>query len=355
MQGTILVGTAGQGILRSVDDGATWHRLGLKESIEFDGTVRALIVDPHNPSRIFAGADTGISVSIDGGAKFRRLDSPANELTVWALAIDPNDPDVIYAGTGAPSRSHIFRSLDGGKHWQKTSVELPEFCAGVNRPRILTIAVDPTNSDAFFGVEEGGAWISSDRGENWRRIDGPDSGIANSDIHAITVLPPRGQEPRTDIILTVNSVYTSTSGPFGPWEGVSSADRFDNLYYTRTVQPLPGNRDVLLLAIGDGTPGTKTRIYRSEDRGRTWKSAVLHATPNSTFWAFGAHASNSDLIFAGTKYGHLFRSQDGGRSWFKEWREFSEITSIAWTPFVAPVHAHPQSRLETTQEARHEH
>ena len=27
MNGTILVGTAGQGILRSVDDGATWHRL----------------------------------------------------------------------------------------------------------------------------------------------------------------------------------------------------------------------------------------------------------------------------------------------------------------------------------------
>ena len=42
MQGTILVGTAGQGILRSVDDGATWHRLGLKEAIEFDGVVRAL-------------------------------------------------------------------------------------------------------------------------------------------------------------------------------------------------------------------------------------------------------------------------------------------------------------------------
>ena len=42
MQGTILVGTAGQGILRSVDDGASWHRLGLKEAIEFDGVVRAL-------------------------------------------------------------------------------------------------------------------------------------------------------------------------------------------------------------------------------------------------------------------------------------------------------------------------
>ena len=31
-----MVATAGQGILRSNDDGRTWHRLGLKEAIEFD-------------------------------------------------------------------------------------------------------------------------------------------------------------------------------------------------------------------------------------------------------------------------------------------------------------------------------
>ena len=57
------------------------------------------------------------------------------------------------------------------------------------------------------------------------------------------------------------------------------------------------------------------------------------------------HAADPQLMFAGTKYGHLFRSTDAGRSWFKEWRDFSEITSIAWTPHVAPVHAHAQSIL----------
>ena len=49
------------------------------------------------------------------------------------------------------------------------------------------------------------------------------------------------------------------------------------------------------------------------------------------------------LLFAGTKYGDLFRSLDGGASWFKEWRAFPEITAVAWTPFEAPVQAHPQS------------
>jgi len=111
MQGTLLVGTAGQGILRSVDDGAIWHRLGLKEAIEFDGVVRCLTVDPADPRRVFAGADCGICLSTDGGAHFSRIASPADGMTVWAFAIDPRDPAVMYAGTGAPSRAAMFRSL----------------------------------------------------------------------------------------------------------------------------------------------------------------------------------------------------------------------------------------------------
>jgi photosystem II stability/assembly factor-like uncharacterized protein len=341
MQGTILVGTAGQGILRSVDDGATWHRLGLKEAIEFDGTVRALAVDPQDPKRVFAGADAGICLSTDGGAHFGRLESPANGMTVWSLAVDPSNPQHVFAGTGAPSRAAMFHSGDGGATWQRLPVELPEFCRGVNRPRILTICVDPDNGrDVWFGVEEGGAWRSRDRGETWQRVDGEGSSIASGDIHAISILPATASAPKTHLVLTVNSVYTSTDDG-ATWAAASSRARFDGMYYTRTVQPVAGDR--LLIAIGDGTPGTRSQIYHSGDRGATWARSTQHTAPNSTFWAFGAHPADPALLFAGTKYGHLFRSTDGGRSWFKEWRDFSEITSVAWTPFAAAITAHPQS------------
>lgn len=345
MQGTILVGTAGQGILRSVDDGATWHRLGLKEAIEFDGTVRSLAVDPADPRRVFAGADAGMCVSTDGGAHFTRVDSPMNGMTVWAMAIDPTDPRRMYAGTGAPSRAAMFRSVDGGASWQRLSPELPEFCRGVNRPRILSVCVDPDDGrEVWFGVEEGGLWRSRDGGDTWLREDdeGNADAIANPDIHCVAVLPATAAAPKTAMVLTVNSVYLSEDDA-RRWNGVASKSRFDGMYYTRTVQALPDDPDTLLLAIGDGTPGTRSRIYRSSDRGRNWQPALLHTPPNSTFWAFGVHAADPRLAFAGTKYGHLFRSTDGGRSWFKEWRDFSEITAVAWTPYAAPVTAHPQS------------
>lgn len=343
MNGTILVGTAGQGILRSVDEGATWHRLGLKEAIEFDGTVRALAVDPSDPARVLAGADVGLCLSTDGGAHFQRADSPINGQTVWAIAFSPRDPRLVFAGTGAPSRARMYRSRDGGLSWSPLNIELPEFCAGVNRPRILSICVHPERGEeVWFGVEEGGAWRSRDAGETWQRVDTPGRGINNSDIHAIAVLSATKDEPARIVVLTVNSVCESTDDA-ETFSTKPSKERFDGLYYTRAVQLLDPAGEQQLLAIGDGTPGTRTRIYRSSDRGQTWAPAVLHTPPNSTVWAFGAHASDPSLLFAGTKYGHLLRSTDGGRSWFKEWRDFSEITSVAWTPFVAPVKAHPQS------------
>ena len=165
MKGTILVGTASQGFLRSVDDGASWHRLGLKEAIEFDGVVRSVAVHPRDPKVILAGADAGLCISQDGGAHFSLVDSPMNGQAVWSIAIDPVDPSYIYAGTGAPSRAVMFRSTDGGTTWERLSPEIPEFCQGVNRPRILTICVDPSDTaQVWFGVEEGGLWRSGDHG-----------------------------------------------------------------------------------------------------------------------------------------------------------------------------------------------
>lgn len=343
MDFTILVATAGQGILRSNDDGQTWHRLGLREPIEFDGTVRALAVDPVEPKRIYAGADAGVCISEDGGSHWRRPENILNGLTVWSITIDPSNPAVLYAGTGAPSRCALYKSVDAGETWQLSSAVFPEFCAGVNRPRLLTICVDPDNAqEVWFGVEEGGLWRSRDGGAQWLRVDGPSCNIRSSDIHAVSVLSARAGVPKTHVVLTVNAVYVSDDDG-KTWQEDLSRDRFDGLYYTRTVMPLPGQPDGMLMAIGDGTPGSKTRLYRSADRGRNWTQMQLETAPNSTFWAITAHAQDPLRLYAGTKYGHLFRSTDGGATWQKEWRDFSEITAVAWTPVSAPLVAHAQN------------
>src|SRR5579872_2270535 len=181
---TLLVATDGQAVLRSHDDGATWRRLKIDQDLEFDDCVRCLLADPRNNQAVFAGAETGLFRSEDCGATWHRIDCALNAYAVWKLVVDAKNPDIMYAGTGSPTRAAFFRSHDGGRHWEKTSLEMPPKCAGVSRPRMLAIAIDPDNArDVWVGVEEGGLFRTRDGGDTWKRIDAHRAGcVRNSEI-----------------------------------------------------------------------------------------------------------------------------------------------------------------------------
>jgi hypothetical protein len=49
-------------------------------------------------------------------------------------------------------------------------------------------------------------------------------------------------------------------------------------------------------------------------------------------WTVRFSQQDPDTVFAGSRYGYLYRSDDGGDSWVKFWRELSEVSSIAWVP-----------------------
>jgi photosystem II stability/assembly factor-like uncharacterized protein len=328
---TFLVATDGQAVLRSHDDGARWHRIKVDQDLEFDDTVRCLLADARNPRAVFAGAETGLFRSEDCGANWHRVDCELNQYAVWKLVADTKNPDIMYAGTGSPSRAAFFRSRDGGKHWQMTSLVMPPKCAGVSRPRMLAIAIDPDDSqDVWVGVEEGGAFRSRDGGETWQRVDGARAGgIPNSDVHSIAILPG---PPKTIVIMVVNALYTSTDDG-ATWTETVVREQW-GMYYSRVLAPKLGSHNELFMGIGDGTPGTTSLFLRSNDRGASWVNAPFPVQPNSCLWALGANAADPNLLLAGTKYGNLFRSIDGGISWRKEWRDFSEITDITWLPAV---------------------
>ncbi|MFL6536383.1 MAG: WD40/YVTN/BNR-like repeat-containing protein, partial [Pseudomonas sp.] len=97
--GTLLVATVGQAIIRSADDGRTWHRLGLGQDLEFDAITRSLSVHPDTPEVIYAGTDIGLCVSRDTGGHWQQVDSPFNGQTVWKVAVDPQDAQRIFVGT----------------------------------------------------------------------------------------------------------------------------------------------------------------------------------------------------------------------------------------------------------------
>ena len=95
---TILVGTSGQGVLRSADGGDTWRRAAIDQGLHSDAVVRCLAVHPDKPNQIYAGSDKGLYNSDDAGATWKLLQNTLNSYTVWALVIDAEDPNLMYAG-----------------------------------------------------------------------------------------------------------------------------------------------------------------------------------------------------------------------------------------------------------------
>ena len=340
---TLLVATDGQAVLRSHDEGNTWRRIKVDQDLEFDDCVRCLLPDPRDPQAVFAGAETGLFRSDDCGANWHRIDCELNTYSVWKLAVDPRHPQIMYAGTGSPTRAAFFRSLDGGKSWVKTPLEMPAKCAGVSRPRMLTIAIDPDDvRGVWVGVEEGGLFRTRDGGDSWKRIDSNRAdGVRNSDVHSIAIV--RGP-PKTIVVMVVNALYASTDDG-ETWTETDVREKF-GIYYSRVLAQKAGSDRELYMGIGDGTPGSTSLFLRSQDRGTSWVNSPFPVQPNSTIWAIGTNPSDPNVLLAGTKYGDLFRSNDGGYSWRKEWREFPEITDVTWLAAVPSrieesAHAHP--------------
>ena len=214
---------------------------------------------------------------------------------------------------------------DCGNSWEERPVEVAETCPAVGIPRVTGIAIDPDNRRSIWvGLEVDGVRRSTDGGDSWVTING---GIPNPDVHNVAVA---SGPPKTVVVVVNNDVYTSTDDG-ATWQPIGIREVFP-WTYPRGIMVQPGNTNVIFLTIGDTTPGRTGTVMRSKDTGKTWESLSLPVEPNTAMWVVNAQPSDPDVVFAGSRYGYLYRSDDGGDSWAKLWREFSEISSILWLP-----------------------
>ena len=324
-QGTILVGTIGQGVMMSADGGASWTRAGVRQGMHSDCIVKALLSDPWHPGVVYAGTDMGLYKSDDGGAGWHLLDTPMNGSMVWSMAVDPVDSSVMFAGTGTPSRPGIFRSADEGKTWDRLNVEIALDCPNVGIPRPTGIALDPTDHrQVWVGLEVDGVRHSRDGGETWTKVNGQ---IPNQDVHNVLVVagPPKA------VFTVVNDDVWRSTDDGETWHAARAREVFP-WHYPRGIAVKPNDPRTVFVTLGDSTPGRIGTVMRSKDAGATWRSLDLPVQPNSAMWTVSIPASAPDTVFAASRYGYLYRSDDGGDSWRKLWREFGEVSSILWVP-----------------------
>jgi photosystem II stability/assembly factor-like uncharacterized protein len=320
-KGALLVGTVGQGVMMTEDDGDSWSRVGVSQGLHSDCTCRPLLRHPQEPNVVYAGTDLGLYRSDDGGHRWTLLENPLKESMVWSLAIDRSDPSLMLAGTGTPSTPAIYRSEDGGKSWEHRPMQIAATCPAVGIPRPTGIAIDPTDRrNVWVGFEVDGVRRSTDGGDTWTNVDE----IINRDVHNVTIA---GRQ-KTVFTLVNDDVWRSADDG-ETWTPARARETFP-WHYVRGIGVRPDDPDTLFVTVGDATPGRTGAIMRSKDAGETWQSLPLPVQPNSAMWTVGFSTEQPDTMFAATRYGYLYRSDDGGDSWRKLWRELGEVTSLLW-------------------------
>ncbi|MGO9482915.1 MAG: T9SS type A sorting domain-containing protein [Candidatus Kryptoniota bacterium] len=155
----IFVGTEGDGVFISTDNGSTW----LNKGPSFIYSLAA------SDSCLFAGTSIGIFTSSDDGLNWNAANTGLTNLSVWDLAVYNNK---IYAGTDSGG---VYVSSNNSSSW------VPLGAAALNY-RVRSIIVSDT--DIFVGTEGGGVFLSTDNGTNWNPIN---TGLTDLNIYDLAV------------------------------------------------------------------------------------------------------------------------------------------------------------------------
>ena len=318
----LYVGTIGEGLWRSTDNGESFVRAA--DGMFVECHVRALAVHPRDPRVLYLGSEQGLLRSSDGAGSWERVATQLHGLQIWSIVLLPSDPDMILAGT-CPSR--LFRSADGGRSWSEPRAQMRQDCPRIMHTRVTTLVADPLEPETIWaGVEIDGLYRSRDAGQTWQKIG---SGLSSLDIHALTIVSEgRGQ---ARLLASTNNDLNVSVDNGESWQPQRLGQTLPYPYF-RGMAQLPDRPGTVLLGNGDGPPGTTGLVVRSTDAGVTWRETHMPGRANSTIWNFAVHPADPELVYASSVSGEVYRSTDGGAIWQKLPREFGEIRALAWTP-----------------------
>jgi photosystem II stability/assembly factor-like uncharacterized protein len=308
----LYLGTLTGWIYESKNGGGDWKRLawvGKRNDLVLD----SIVVDSANPKHMLIGAwvlgsaEGGLYISKDGGVNW---DSEADMhgQSIRALTAAPSDPKILVAGT----LKGVYRSADGGEHWQLIS---PEGSQEIHE--VESIAIDPADPQIIYAGTWHLPWKTTDGGANWTSIK--QGIIEDSDVFSIIIDP---KHPNVVYASACSGIYKSEDGGakfkggvgLNKTQGIPSTAR-----RTRVLMQDPQNLNIVFA-------GTTEGLYRTGDSGEAWQRTTgPEVIVNDVY----VDPSNTNRILLATDRGGVLASNDGGYSFLPSNNGFSarQITS----------------------------
>jgi photosystem II stability/assembly factor-like uncharacterized protein len=299
---------------------------GLPEKVE----VRTIAVHPTDSNILFVGTQDGPYRSIDGGARWEKLNFPDKNAVIWTMSVHPTKPNIVYAGA-APVV--VYRSEDGGDNWKRLSAaKSPSHCerSGFDT-RTIRITVDPGKpDDLYVAIEVSGVIRSSDAGETFTDVSQTLIDLANQNKHLQSNVGGR-HCGHCEGMLDSHALAISSAAPGTPFLGVRmgifksddrgahwhdiNVGRYSPLTYCRDVIVSPHNPRTFYAALSAAAFSTEGSLYRSDDLAQTWKRIDHGVKAESTVMSIAAHPTDPARFYSCTRSGQVIGTEDGGASW----------------------------------------
>jgi photosystem II stability/assembly factor-like uncharacterized protein len=315
-------GTRGGVYRQTIGDGG-WQRLsnGLPE----DAQVHAITVHPEHTDTVYLGTTKGVFRSTNRGDSWQRLSLPGDP-DIWAICIHPQNPRILYAGASPPG---VYRSDDSGDSWRKTADPgLPDRVIMGFACRVMRLDIDPNApNDVYATLEANGAMRSRNGGESWEdctadlirfceepryrsRIGSQTEIEGMLDGHALTC---SAAAPGTVFLANRMGLFRSNNRG-ETWQDME-INRFSPLTYGRDIRVSPHDPKVLYACLSPAARSTDGAIYRSDDVGQTWKRFDHGIKAEATMMGVTVHPKDPNQVYGVSRFGQVFGTQDGGRSW----------------------------------------
>ena len=299
----------GDGMYKSIDGGATWEHLGLRNS----QMIAMIDVDPTNPDRLFVAVlghpygpntERGIFRSLDGGKSFERVLYRDEYTSANDIRIDPKNPNVLYATLWQQQQSFIegqafagtggfFKSTDGGTTWRQITDGLPtlnqaNLAQSTSNPNVLYAMVANIASPGTPSTV--GFYKSADAGEHWAlavQMPGmPSQAGRIPDTRAMARigggdLPTIYVDPKNEnVVYSASTVMWRTDDAGNTWSAVRGAPGGDDY---QKIWVNPNDPNIILVVADQGA-------VVSANRGKSWSNwytqptaAMYHVTTDNAF------------------------------------------------------------------------
>ncbi len=256
--------SVGDGIYKSTDAGKTWTNTGLKDGQQIGG----LAIDPTNENRVFAAVlghpyganvERGVFRTLNGGKTWEKVFYVDENTGAVQVTLDPKNPQIVYAtmwagrqgpwenGAWNGAASGLYKSTDGGKTWLQLKKGLPTTEQGLSR---IGFAIAQSNPNRLYATVEappqyGGVFRSDDAGETWTKLSGDARYYGRGTDFAELKVDPKN----ADIVYSANVVtWKSTDGGknWAAFRGAPGGDDYHRIWIN------PDNSNIILIASDQG-------------------------------------------------------------------------------------------------------